>query len=173
MSTAAKAIAEISTYMELVHDADRVVIHCGNIGTHATSLYNILGEDDCTLHQSGKLAETISTYLKSSKKYLLVAAAEYGMDADWCKLQFILKFPYPNLDERMRTLERTMGKVDFKAYYEGEARVRTIQMSGRNVRGFDDFGVTIVLDSKCYDDYVKNTGKYPAWFQERVDPKVY
>ena len=172
MSTAAKAIAEISTYMELVHDADKVVVHCGNIGTHATGLYKILGEKDCVLHESGKLAETIQKYLDSGKKYLLVAAAEYGGDFGWCKLQFILKFPYPNLDERMRTLERAMGP-DFKAYYEGEARTRVIQMAGRNVRGFNDFGITICLDSKIREDYDKNPGKYPDWFRERVNPKVY
>lgn len=172
MSTAAKTIVEIATHMEIVHDADRVVVHCGNLGTHAASLYKILGEQDCTIHESGKLAETIDKYLESGKKYLLVAAAEYGMDADWCKLQFILKFPYPNLDERMRTLERAMGP-DFKAYYEGEARTRVIQMAGRNVRGFDDFGVTICLDSKIQEDYVKHPECYPDWYHERVDRRCY
>jgi hypothetical protein len=172
MSSAAKAIAEMSMYMELAHDADRVVVHCGNIGTHATSLYKVLGEQDCTIHESGRLAETIEKYLASGKKYLLVAAAEYGGDFGWCKLQFILKFPYPNLDERMRTLERAMGP-DFKAYYEGEARTRVIQMAGRNVRGFDDFGITICLDSKVQEDYFRNMNKYPDWFQTRVDRRCY
>lgn len=172
MSTAAKAIAEISTYMELVYDADRVVVHCGNIGTHATGLYKILGEQDAVLHESGRLAETIEKYLKSGKKYLLVAAAEYGGDFGWCKLQFILKFPYPNLDERMRTLERAMGP-EFKPYYEGEARTRVIQMAGRNVRGFDDFGITVCLDSKVKEDYEKHWGMYPDWFRSRVDERCY
>jgi Rad3-related DNA helicase len=158
--------------MELVYDADRVVVHCGNIGTHATGMYKILGERDCTLHESGKLAETIDIFLKSGKKYLLVAAAEYGGDFGWCKLQFILKFPYPNLDERMRTLERTMGP-EFKAYYEGEARIRVIQMAGRNVRGFDDFGITVCLDSKVKEDFGKNHRMYPDWFRERVDTRCY
>lgn len=173
MSTAAKSIAEISTYMEMCHDADKVVVHCGNLGTHAASLYKILGEGDCVIHQSGKLAETIDAYLKSGKKYLLVAAASHGGDFGWCKLQFILKFPYPNLDERMRTLERTMGKEAFRSYYEGEARCQVIQMAGRNVRGFDDFGVTIMLDSKCYEDYARNKNMYPGWFNERVDMRCY
>ena len=173
MSSAAKAIAEISTYMELVYDADRVVVHCGNLGTHATSLFKILGEDDCVMHTAGKLNETIEKYLASGKKYLLVAAAEYGMDATWCKLQFILKFPYPKKDERINTLQRAMGPNEFRAYYEGEARTRVIQMVGRNVRGFDDFGITICLDAKCNEDYMKNTEKYPVWFRERVDRRCY
>ena len=172
MSQAARAIVEISTHMDCVYDADRVVVHCGNVGTHATSLYKILGEQDCIIHEKGKLAETIAAYLESGKKYLLVAAAEYGMDASWCKLQFILKFPFPNLDERMNTLKKTMGP-EFSGYYTGEARTRVIQMAGRNVRGFDDFGITVCLDSKVLEDYQKNKGMYPEWFRERVDPKVY
>jgi len=172
LSTAARAVVEISNHMDMIYDADRVVVHCGNIGTHATGMYKILGEKDCTLHESGKLAETIDTFLKSGKKYLLVAAAEYGGDFGWCKLQFILKFPYLNLDERMRTLERAMGP-DFKAFYEGEARTRVIQIAGRNVRGFDDFGITVCLDSKVKEDFEKNGKMYPAWFQKRVDTRCY
>lgn len=172
MSTAAKAIAEISTYMELVYDADKVIVFCGNLGTHAASLYTILGERDCVLHQSGKLAESLEAYKQSGKKYFLVAGAEYGLDADWCKLQFLLKHPFPNLDERARTLQRTMGP-EFNTYYENEARRRVIQTFGRNVRGFDDFGITICLDSKTNDDYVKNKNLYPEWVQDRIDTRVY
>jgi hypothetical protein len=172
LNTAAKSIEEISEYMGMVYDADRIIVHCGNIGTHATGLYRILGSDQCTLHQSGKLQETIDTFLKSDKKYLLVAAAEYGMDATWCKCQFILKFPYPNLDERMNTLKRSMGTA-FSGWYAGEARTRVVQMAGRNVRGWDDFGVTICLDSKIQEDYARNTGKYPEWFRERICEKVF
>lgn len=172
MSSAAKAIAEISMYMELAYDADRVVVHCGNLGTHAAALYKVLGEDDCTIHESGKLAETIDKYLASGKKYLLVAAAEHGGDFGWCKLQFILKFPYPNLDERMNTLKRSMGPT-FSSWYTGEARTRVIQMAGRNVRGFDDFGITVCLDSKIQEDYAKNKMAYPDWFRERVDERCY
>jgi Rad3-related DNA helicase len=172
MSTAAKAIAEISTYMELVHDADKVIIFCGNLGTHAASLYSILGEKDCILHQSGQLAESLEKYKQSPKKYFLVAGAEYGLDADFCKLQFLLKHPYPNLDECARTLQRAMGP-EFNAYYENEARRRVIQTFGRNCRGFDDFGITICLDSKTKEDYMKNKMLYPDWLRDRVDSKVY
>jgi hypothetical protein len=172
MNTAAKAITEISDHFDMVYDNEHIIIHSGNLTTHAQGIYKLLGADQCTLHQSGKLQETISDYLLSEKRYLIVASAEYGMDASWAKLQFILKFPYPTLDERMRTLERTMGP-DFKAFYEGETRTRIIQMAGRNVRGFDDFGVTVCLDSKINDDYTRNRNRYPMWFQTRVDTRLY
>ena len=172
MNAAAKAITEISDHFDMVYNNEHVIIHAGNLSTHAPSICKLLGEENCTLHTAGKLAETIEKYIKSGKRYLIVAAAEYGLDASWASLQFILKFPFPNLDERMRTLERAMGP-DFKAYYEGEARTRVIQTAGRNVRGFDDFGVTICLDSKVKEDYEKHWMMYPAWFRERVDTRCY
>jgi len=172
MNSAAKAITEISDHFEMMYDNEHVIVHAGNLGTHATGIHKCLGPDNCVLHTAGKLAETISDYLLSDKRYLIVAAASHGGDWDWCKLQFVLKFPYPALDERMRTLERSMGP-DFKDFYDSDARTQTIQVSGRNCRGWDSMGVTIMLDSKVHDDYVKNKRKYPAWFVDRVDPKIY
>lgn len=172
MNSAAKAIEEISNHMLMCNDAEKILIFCGNLGTHAASLYKILGENDCIIHQSGKLLESLEKFKNSNKRYFLVAGAEWGLDASWCKLQFLLKHPYPNLDERARTLQRVMGP-EFNSYYESEARNRVIQTFGRNVRGFDDFGITICLDSKTHDDYVKHKMKYPEWVQSRVDERVY
>jgi len=172
MTQAAKTIAEISDYFEMIYDNKRVVIHAANLSTHSVAIYNILGEDNCTMHTAGKLAETIETYLKSDKRYLIVASAEYGADFWFSQLQFGLKYPYPNLDERMNTLKRNMGP-EFSAYYSGEARTRTIQMAGRITRGFNDFGVTILLDSKYHDDYIHNSNAYPQWYRERIDQRVY
>ena len=173
MNTAAKAISEISDYMDMVYDAGKVIIFCGNLGTHAASLFKILGEEQCGLHQSGQLAESLERFKTSDKRYFLVAGAEWGLDAPWCKLQFLLKHPFPNLDERARTLQKVMGKDAFSAYYEQEARNRVVQTMGRNVRGYNDFGITICLDSKTHEDYVKNKALYPDWIHERVDTRCY
>jgi Rad3-related DNA helicase len=172
MSQAARTIVEISTHMDCVYDAEKVIIFCGNLGTHAASLYKILGDDDCILHQSGQLAESLERYKQSPKKYFLVAGAEWGLDAGFCKLQFLLKHPFPNLDERARTLQRVMGP-GFNSYYEGEARNRVTQTFGRNSRGFGDFGITVCLDTKTLEDYQKNKQCYPEWLQQRIDDRVY
>jgi Rad3-related DNA helicase len=102
-----------------------------------------------------------------------VAGAEWGLDAGFCKLQFLLKHPFPNLDERARTLQKVMGNVEFSKYYEEQARCRVAQSEGRNVRGFNDFGITICLDSKTHEDYVKNKHMYPTWLQQRTDERIY
>ena len=172
MNTAAKAITEISDHFDMVYDNEHVIIHAGNLGTHSNGIRKSLGDDNCVMHTAGRLSETISDYLLSGKRYLIVAAASHGGDWDWCKLQFVLKFPYPALDERMRTLERNMGPA-FKDFYDSDARTQIIQISGRNCRGYDSFGVTVMLDSKCLDDYAKNKSRYPEWFRARVDTRCY
>lgn len=172
MTQAGRAIAEISDYFDMVYDNKVVIVHCGNLGTHAKSLFDVLGNDNCTLHEAGKLAETLDRHTKSGKRYLLVASAEYGLDSRNVMLQFILKFPFPTLDEKMNTLKRTMGPA-FSSYYAGEARTRVIQAAGRVGRGFNDFGVTICLDSKIHEDYVRNVEKYPKWYRERVCRTVF
>lgn len=172
MNKAGNIIKELSDYFEMVYDNKRVIIHTGNLGLHASSIFNILGEENCTLHTAGKLAETIEKYLATDKRYLLVASSEYGLDAHWSKLQFSLKHPYPNLDERMNTLRRVMGP-EFASFYDAQARTRIIQLSGRNCRSFGDFGVTVFLDSKTYDDYSRNPNVYPDWMRTRVDPRQY
>lgn len=172
MNRAAEQITTISELM-VQYEANRVVVHCGNIGNHATKLYDLLGHDICTLHEKGNIMRTIDSFLESENKYLLVASAEYGADFAWCKLQFVLKFPYAMLDERTRTLEKSMGKDKFNRWYTGDAINRVIQQCGRNVRGFDDFGVTIIQDSKFMEIYRQYPNAFPDWFKQRFDGKVY
>jgi hypothetical protein len=173
MKNAADAIEEISGLAEVKYDTNQFVIHCGNIGTHATQLNTLLGPENCTLHEKGNLMKTIDDFTESDMRYLLVASAEYGADFAWCKLQFVLKFPYASLDERMRVLERTMGKDKFNRFYLNDAITRFVQQCGRNVRGYGDFGATVVLDSKFIEVYRANEKSFPDWFREGFDGKVY
>lgn len=173
MGNAAQKIEDISGIMEVKYDTHQFVVHCGNIGTHATQLYQLLGEDSCTLHEKGNLMKTIDDFTGSGKRYLLVASAEYGADFAWCKLQFVLKFPYASLDERMRVLERTMGSSRFKQFYLNDAITRIVQQCGRNVRGYGDFGITVILDSKFMEVYRDNENSFPDWFKEGFDGRVY
>ena len=210
MNRAAEQIETIASIAEAKFDTSQFVVHCGNIGTHATRLNDLLGpdrdaircvlcgekvtdldpeeqdvvcpkcgnrwhigEDVCTMHERGNLMQTIEKFTASTKRYLLVASAEYGADFGWCKVQFILKFPYPSLDDRMRTLEKSMGPVKFNRFYNNDTRSRFIQQAGRNVRGFGDFGVTIVMDSKAHEDFTRNKEKYPEWFREAYDVRPY
>jgi len=133
----------------------------------------IAKEDVCTMHKAGNLMKTIEDFTTNGKRYLLIAGADFGGDFGWAKVQFILKFPYASLDERMRVLERTMGKEKFNEYYLGEAISRHVQQQGRVCRGAGDFGITINLDSKCYEVFTNYKSRYPRWCIDTTDIHVY
>ena len=211
MGVAAERINTIADIAEGMFDTHKFPVHCGNIGTHATALNNLLGpdrkalfcqtcgeqvsedigheeqdvkcekcgrkwhvlEDRCTMHIKGNLMETIEGFALNDKRFLLVAGADYGGDMTWANVQFVLKYPYASLDERMRVLERVMGKEKFNRWYKNDARSRHIQQAGRVCRGWGDFGVTIQLDTKCREEYERDMQNYPEWYRSCYDMKVY
>jgi hypothetical protein len=130
-------------------------------------------EDVCTMHKSGNLMQTIEDFVENDKRYLLIAGADYGGSFDWAKVQFVLKHPYASLDERMRVLERTMGKKAFNKFYVDESISRFVQECGRTCRGFGSFGITIALDLKSYEIYGECKDRFPDWFHGAVDRRVY
>lgn len=170
---AAEKIKDISEVAEGLYDTDRFVVHAGNLSNHAPKLLEALGAGVCMMHERGNLMGTIDKFVKSDKRYLILAGADFGGDFSWAKVQFVLKFPFASLDERMRTLERVMGKEKFGDYYTGEAISRCVQQSGRVCRGAGDFGVTIILDAKFMEIYKQNGSKFPGWFKESFDGKAY
>ena len=116
---------------------------------------------------------TMEKFLESDTRYLLIASGEYGADLSWCNCQFIVKFPYASLDDRMRALERKVGKDAFDKFYTVDAISRFVQCCGRVGRGWDSFGATFVLDSKALEVYNRYSNAFPAWFKSRLIPEVF
>lgn len=210
MDQVAEQIETISTIAEGMFDTHKFPVHCGNLGTHAVAINNLLGpdrkhllcatcnqaipdispeaqmircpecgkkwnvlEEKCTLHSAGNLMKTIENFAVSDSRYLLIAGADYGGDFSWATLQFIIKYPYASLDERMRVLQRVMGPDKFDNYYKNDAQSRFIQQCGRVCRGAGDVGFTVVFDSKMMEEYQRNKNNYPSWFKETFDGICY
>lgn len=184
LNQAAGFITETSAIFEGLYGSRKFVVHCGNIGTHATNMNLMLNEIEnrnrkqtgvnyCTLHQAGNLMETIDTFMANSDRYLLVASAEYGADFSWCNCQFVLKFPYASLDDRLRALERKIGKEKFNQFYTTDAINRVVQQCGRVGRGWDSFGCTFILDSKFGEVWKHYRSVFPEWFRARMCPEVF
>jgi hypothetical protein len=161
-------IKPLSDIFTAIYGSDKFVVHCGNIGNHAKRLYYVLGAENCILHEEGRLMQTIDKFVGSNKRFLLVASAEYGGDFTWCDCQFVLKVPYASLDDRMKALEKTMGKQKFKRFYTVDAITRLVQQCGRTGRGFNSFGCTFILDSKFTEIYKLYNGAFPDWFKARM-----
>lgn len=173
MDNAGEFIRTCSEMFWGLYNSRKFVVHCGNIGNHATKLFDILGADNCVLHEAGNLMGTIDKFKENNKRYLLVASAEYGADFTFCNCQFILKVPYASYDDKMKALERKMGREKFNKWYTTDAIFKIIQQSGRVCRGAGDFGCTFILDSK-YSEVIKQYGSVlPEWFKERMVEGVY
>jgi len=170
---AATFIEGMSNIFQGIYGSKKFVVHCGNIGTHATKINELLEPRQCVLHEAGNLMGTIDRFMDSNKRYLLVASAEYGADFTWCNCQFVLKFPYASYDERMKALERCVGKEKFKDLYTGDAISRLIQQCGRVGRGAGAFGCTFILDAKFSEVYKQYHGRFPDWFKSRLHSGVF
>ena len=163
-------IANIHVIFKAMFGSKKAVIHCGNLGRHGKIMneYLVVKGFKTILHEQGKLKETIETFLDSDAAFLLVVSAEYGLDFKDIDLQFVLKVPYAAKDERLKALEKGIGKKAFNEYYTMDAVNRLIQQSGRVGRGANSFGVTFILDSKFKSLYEQYNAKLPGWFKERV-----
>jgi len=185
LNNAAKFIYDTSGIFKGLYGSKQFVVHCGNIGYHATNIKTMLNDlenkgkrvvdqvDYTVLHEKGNLMGTIEKFTSGEEKYLLVASAEYGADFTWCNCQFILKFPYASYDDRLKALERKLGKEKFRQFYTMDAVNRLIQQSGRVGRGWDSFGCTFILDSKFGEIYHQYKDYFPEWFKERLCKEVF
>ena len=163
-------IANCYDIFKAMFKSKKAVIHCGNLGQHGRIVNEQLKREGykTILHEQGKLKETIETFLNGDATFLLVVSAEYGLDFKDIDLQFVLKVPYAAKDERLKALEKGIGKKAFNEYYTMDALNRLVQQCGRVGRGANSFGVTFILDSKFKSLYEKYNAKLPGWFKERV-----
>ena len=151
----------------------KCVVHCGNVSMHATTLYQYFtaeGKYEAILHEKGNLKGTVEDFINSdTAQFLLFTAGEYGFDLPF-SLNFILKIPYENYDERIRALEKSLSEEEFKQFYEGSAILRTVQACGRVGRGSGEksFGCSFILDSKFFELYRRYESVLPDWFKKRL-----
>ena len=163
-------IANTHVIFKAMFGSKKAVIHCGNLGKHGKTMNEYLQAKGfkTILHEQGKLKETIERFLSRNYTFLLVVSAEYGLDFKDIYLQFVSKVPYAAKDERLKALEKGIGKKAFNEYYTMDALNRLVQQCGRVGRGANSFGVTFILDSKFKSLYERYNAKLPGWFKGRV-----
>ena len=170
LKEAARFISTIFEIFKHTYDAEKTIIHCGNLGGHAQRVNAHLEQlgYSTLVHQEGKLKETVDQFLSGKEQVLLIVSGEYGFDFKDIMLQFILKVPYAAMDERLRALERTIGKEQFNRWYSMDALNRLVQEAGRVGRGAGGFGCTFILDSKFSELERRYGHLLPKWFKERM-----
>ena len=169
-----KKAAPFISNLYLVHknmfENEKAVIHCGNLGRHGLIMNDHLQQEGykTILHESGKLKQTLERFLSTDAQFLLVVSAECGFDFKDISLQYVLKVPFAAMDERLRALERSIGKLSFNEWYTMDTLNRLVQQCGRVGRGANSFGCTFILDSKFRGMYDKYKKALPQWFAERL-----
>ena len=170
LQEASQFISNVYLVHKNMFEGKKAVVHCGNLGRHGTIMNEHLKQEGykTILHESGRLKQTIDTFLATDTQFLLVVSAEYGFDFKDISLQFVLKVPFAAMNERLRALERSIGKLKFNEWYSTDALNRLTQQCGRVGRGANSFGCTFILDSKFKEMYNKYKNVLPGWFVERL-----
>lgn len=152
-------------------DKFKTAVHCGNLKKHGKMVYDLLKVNGKKplLMVEGKQGEYIERFIKGDYDFFCGVALEYGYDWSFIPCQFIVKMPFPDLeDARVQGIRETLGEEKFKEWYSWEAMSRVIQASGRNARNPRDFAVTVILDSNFTWVFKKYKDKVPEWFKKRV-----
>jgi len=166
---AAEVIKKIALLTFRIVDEKKAVVHCGNLKRHGKYLHKLISFDfPAILHEEGKLEQTIAKFLQSDTSFLLAVGMEYGTDLVNIPLQFILKVPYAAKDERLKALEKFLGRDEFEKWYSQDALNRIVQACGRTARRPNDFSVTFILDEKFVELYEKYEHVLPGWFKNRL-----
>ncbi|RLG49251.1 MAG: hypothetical protein DRN90_02150 [Thermoproteota archaeon] len=148
-----KAIVHVTSYE-----------HSKEIAQRLCYMFKVLVPDE------GNLKDAVDKFLKEDFDMLIAPSIDSGCDfhSKDIALQFITKVPYPDLkDPAIQALKRDRN-FDFNSWYVQEAIDKLVQAAGRVCRGSDDYGITIILDRKFEDVYMKNKDKFPDWFKEAL-----
>jgi len=162
----------INTYDYIVKltGMKKAPIHCGNLSKHGIKIYELLKANGkkAVLMEKGKQYSSIKQFIESDSDFLCAVSIEYGFDWGFSPVQYILKVPFSDLgDPRISAVRKVMGSK-FNDWYSWDALSRLIQACGRNARGPNDFGVTIILDSCFGRLYERYKDRVPQWFKDRL-----
>jgi len=167
---AAEVIMKTYDYTVKLTGMRKSPIHCGNLAKHGHRIFEILSMNGrkALLMEEGNQLESVRKFLEGDYDFFCAVAVEYGFDWAFAPIQYVLKVPFADLtDPRIKAIRKLL-KDKFNDWYNWDALSRVIQASGRNARGPNDFGVTIILDSCFGRLYRRYESKIPEWFKSRV-----
>ncbi len=162
-------IAQIIT-MKVKSEGGKAIVHTSSID-YAKMLAKYLRSFNVLVHEKGMLDQVVSEFKKGKYDILLTAGGDSGLDfyGDEFRQQFIIKMPYPSLNEEWRGLAEFKGAEAMEKQYEEQTVSTLIQMCGRIARGADDTGITYIFDSKFEELYAKYTEKLRAISDRIID----
>lgn len=132
------------------------------------SMYELeaaLNDPRIMTHGRTDLSRSLEAFYEAAEPRVFISpSCQQGVDfkGDRARFQVILRVPYPNAND---PFIRDMADKDF-SWYEYQALVVFGQMVGRVNRSENDFGATILLDSRFEKFVAKQRRRLPTWLQQ-------
>lgn len=159
-------IINIKKVMAVFPD-EKGLIHAPSYHAGLT-LYNALRDTSrVVIHDKDNFSQELLKFYESDKPLVFISpTCQQGVDlkGDRSRFQIILRVPYPSTSDKL--MEKKV-KEDFP-YYNYQALITFGQQIGRINRSDEDFGVTILMDSRFNQFIARNKGVLPKWLLEAI-----
>lgn len=111
-------------------------------------------------------------YARTPGAVLLAPSMDRGFDfrGDLARVVVIAKVPFPNLGDRQVSARLRLPERDGDWWYRVQTVRTIVQMTGRGVRGADDWAATYILDQQFQQNiYSKAKRTFPQWWRDALD----
>jgi ATP-dependent DNA helicase DinG len=120
---------------------------------------------------AGEREETLERFKLAPSGVMLAPSMDRGVDlpGDLCRVGIICKMPFLSLGDKT-VQKRLYGTPGGRLWYQVQTVRSLIQMTGRNVRGPDDYGENWILDGQFTNNVWKES-RYllPDYWKEAID----
>jgi len=161
-----KMVENIKTVMEKFKDV-KGLIHAPSYKAAAQLMAALRDTGRMMIHDTTNIeAKLTEFYSRKDNTVFISPICQQGVDMkyDRAKFQIILRVPYPNTSD---PFVNRMLKDNY-SWYNYQALITFGQQLGRIVRAEDDFGATVLMDSRFQSFITKNRRIIPKWVMESV-----
>ena len=125
-----------------------------------------------TYSESNQKEARLADFLSNPAAIMIAPSMGRGVDlpGDACRVQIIAKVPFGNLrDKQISTRLYGTGR-EGKVWYAVNAIRTIVQMTGRAVRGPNDYAITYILDSQFVTNlWASNKRLFPEYWKEALE----
>lgn len=142
------------------------IIHCQSYALR-DQIISYIGTSRLITHDSKDKAKMLKIFYNSSDPLVFVSpSCTRGLNLynDRCRFGICPKMPFPNLGDKAISARCYRSGIKGKNWYNAQTGQTVVQMAGRSVRHFGDWGVLWILDS-CFARVRKTL---PKWFDDDI-----
>ena len=171
-----KVVAGVKEILD-THADDAVLIHATSYQVARELVAGIkatTGRDVMTHTDARGRDDALDAYVKAAGRggapVIVSPSLDRGVDlpGELCRVQVIAKVPFPNMGDRQ--ISERLHQPGGQIWYTANTARTIVQMTGRGVRGVDDWAVTYVTDRQ-FSRWLKQAKvMLPDWWLDGVKP---